>query len=342
MKKMTCAIALLMLTIVSFGQTWYGSNPTFNDGFNGSVDWNGTATINGKVTFTNAKSFDKVNVTAGSTLTLQQDAEFYNGSQISGKLNGAAVKFDNTNTITGTLNATSLEVNNGNVALSGCGMVNVKSLSIHQDNLFTGTGLVMITGSYSNENYHPLTASSSIFVNYQGTFTGFGSAQLSTSTGACNITTPVVFKSFQAEADNAHNSIIFEWTTMTESNVDHFEVIQTSDVKTPIIVAYIAAAGNSASPESYSATVTFADVTMAAFGQGFFGLLLLVGMAVGLWRKRKMLVMIACVVIVGGTSCTKEVQKAVIKSKTETFQLRAVDKDGNTSYFTTVGVHVSK
>jgi len=344
MKTFFLSFILAVLSLVSSAQTWYGTNPTFTDGFVGSVGYTGTATIEGRVTFTNASSFDNVDVKSGAVLTLEQDVEFYNGSTIEGGGEIDAqqdLAFDLTNVIEGTLKVSgTLTSNNQGETLSGCGFIQTVNLTVHQDNLFSGSGIIYITGVYNSEtnsNFHPLTESSSIYVTYSGAWQGLGAATKGTATAsACSISTPVTIINFSIRED-AQNNVTASWTSAIEGDVNNYVVEGSADGTTfvPLAeVATLAPGGNSAVATDYTTTFNNnVDVIVAGFS--LVGSFLLIGLFAGSIKLRKALVapMITLILVGAGfASCTKNVAKVAHTNKYTYFRLKTNFNDGTFTY----------
>jgi hypothetical protein len=344
MKTFFVSFLFALLSLVSSAQTWYGSNPTFTDGFNGSAGYTGTATIEGRVTFTNGGSLSTVDVKSGGVLTLQQSVEFYAGSTIEGggTINAQQdLTFDVTNVIEGTLNvAGTLSSNNQGEQLSGCGFIKTTNLTIHQDNLFSGSGIIYITGIYNSEtgsNFHPLTQSSSIVVTYSGTWIGFGAATKGAATNSlCSTTTPVTIINFSIKED-ALNNVTASWTSTIEGDVNNYVVEGSTDGTTfvPLAeVATLAPGGNSSVATDYNTTFNNnLDVIVAGFS--LVGSFLLIGLFAGSIKLRKALVAPMTVLLIAGVSlvsCSKTGPKVDHTNKYTYFRLKTNFNDGTFTY----------
>jgi hypothetical protein len=344
MKTFFLSFIFALLSLVSSAQTWYGNNPTFTDGFAGSVSYTGIATIEGNVTFTNGGSLSTVDVKSGAILTLQQDVEFYAGSTIEGGgtiLAHQDLAFDLTNTIEGTLKVSgTLSANNPGEVLNGCAFIQTVNLDIHQDNLFSGSGIIYITGVYNSEagnNYHPLTQSSTIDVTYSGSWTGFGAATKgSATTSACAISTPVTIINFFIRED-ALNNVTASWTSTIEEDVNNYVIEGSTDGTTfvPLAeVATLAPGGNSAVATDYSTTFNNnLDVVIAGFS--VVGIILFVGLLGGTVKLRKALVAPMMVLLIAGASlasCSKTGPKVEHTNKYTYFRLKTNFNDGTFTY----------
>jgi plastocyanin len=86
--------------------------------------------------------------------------------------------------------------------------------------------------------------------NYQCNFhAAFGMVGTITVTGAL----PVVLNNFGISATKT-NSALIAWSTATEQNTDHFEIMRSTDDKNFAKITSVAAAGNSSSIHNYSYT----------------------------------------------------------------------------------------
>lgn len=140
---------------------------------------------------------------------------------------------------------------------------------------------------------------------------------------------PITLTSFtaQTESDGVH----FAWATSMEQNVDHFELWDVTDSANATMVgtmATLATDGNSNSPLSYVFTLTTAKAFAASFG-----IVVLLGLAIGMvFKGRKMLIPIGCVMLVSMVSCSHKDMLTPPKTETKTYQLREIDKDGTVNY----------
>ena len=343
-KLLICSAIIVLLLLVAkcgYSQTWYGNNPTFTSGTY-NAGYTGTAIIQGNVTFTNGGSLSAVDVQPQATLTLQQSVEFYNGSTIEsgGTIYAQSdLALDLTNTISGSLYVTgTLTSNNQGEVLSGCAFIQTDNLTVHNDNLFSGTGIIYITGTYNSEtgsNYHPLTASNTILVNYTGAWEGFGAAQPTTNTASiCSTLQPVTITG-QSVTESSDEQVTFSWTSTIESNVKYYIIKGSVDGKTFVDVDTVNSywpTGTSSVAHPYS--VTF-DNSLIVTTAGICGLLVILGLAIGLIKKRKLATVLSLFAFSFAIySCTKhtDVSKSVT-SKYKYFYLTEVDQDGTVNYF---------
>jgi hypothetical protein len=342
MKTFFLSSILAVLSLVSSAQTWYGNNPTFVDGFVGAVDYTGTATITGHVTFTTGSvtSLSTVDIKSGGWLTLQGSAELYAGSNIEA---GAKLEaqdhlvFDVANTIAGTITVVNtLLINNNGLTLSGCAFIKTGNLQINNDNVLHGSGLIYVTGvyGYQGANDGP-TQDATIRINYPGVVsTNIGEAMRTTSnTAPCVISTPVTITNFAIKEDAGFN-VTASWTSTIEGNVDYYVVEGSADGTTFVPVATVASywpGGNSAVAHDYSTTFSNGVVVATAS----IGAVLMIGLILGSIRLRKALVapMIALTVfLVGFASCTKHEDTAKKGNKYTQFRLKTVFTDGTFAY----------
>jgi hypothetical protein len=352
-KLIVCSAILLLLLLVSkcgYSQTWYGNNPTFTSGTY-NAGYTGTATITGNVTFTNGGSLSNVDVQPQATLTLQQAVEFYSGSTIEsgGTIYAQSdLALDLTNTISGSLYVTgTLTSNNEGEVLNGCAFIQTNNLTVHNDNLFSGTGIIYITGTYNSEtgsNYHPLTASNTILVNYAGAWQGFGSAQPTSNTASiCSTIQPVTLINVNAVLNNG--VLTFNWTSTLESNNSYYEVQGSVDGITWDSVGVLASqwpSGTGSSQKVYS--FTYSDVTVVEAGIGLALIIYLTFVALSGWLGTKIVkklegagVVIAIALTLLITSCHKTNSVTTTsKVKYSYFRLLQVDQDGTHTYYQTV------
>jgi hypothetical protein len=350
MKKTLLIGAFLMLLLLvakcGYSQTWYGNNPTFTDGFVGAVDYTGTATITGHVTFTSASktSLSTVDIKTGGRLTIQGSAELYAGSivEAGSTLEGQDhLIFDGANTIAGTVTVVNtMLINNDGLTLSGCAFIKAGNLQIDNDNVLHGSGLIYVTGvyEYSGGNDGP-TQDATIRINIPAhVSTNVGKATLTTAnTAPCALSTPVTIINFSIKED-ALNNVTASWTSTIEGDVSNYVIEGSSDGTNfvPLAqVATLAPGGNSSVATDY--TVTFnnnVDVVIAGFSViGFFLLMGFVGSTV---RFRKALIAPLAVLLIAGASfasCSKtNGSKVEHTNKYTYFRLKTNFNDGTFTY----------
>lgn len=354
MKKIIFLALLSIITLSTFAQTWYGSNPTFNDGFVGSVSFTGAATIKGHVTFTNGGGFANIAVMPGATLTLTENTSFNGGYLIEDGGKIEALK-DLTLTTGGSwymsiMNATlqvagTLEITGSHIRfLSPCAVITTKNFSYHTDNIIDASsgatgGLLYVAGDYLNEyqnNYytgHPLTTLSSVYINTTNTTGNIGSAQRSNLTSSvCSTVTPVLIVD-ETIVSNSNKQVTATWTTTSETNNDHFVIEGSKDGKIWTDVATVNSyysTGTSSSSHVYS--VTFDNGIMVAEAGIGFGLLgfLFTGKGV---KRRKSIGIVLVLATVFLFSCAKSVVTIKnLQSNYTQFRLKQIDKDGTISY----------
>lgn len=334
-------IALCLLAAVGFSQTL--TSGTYASGsFQGSQN----IIIAGNVTITGSgiglKDGTYIEVKSGGTLTLTDNFTTNNAVIIDkgGVINAKGDLEDDRGgaTINGTLYvAGTWHMNTPNgTTMSSCSFVQTNILFIDNDNVVTGSGLI-VASSYNNQGTpgpnnwpgHPLSTSSSIYLNCNTTL-NIGSAQHSTSSAGCNTVTPLTLVSFGETVSNG--SVNFTWQTKIESKMDHYEVWDITDSTHAVMVGSVktqAPGGDSNSPLNYEFSLPIQQIALAGFG----GVVIL-GLAIGLIGKsRKLSVVPICVIMVVAASCTKSViQKANATMHTKIYQLRGVGIDGSISY----------
>jgi hypothetical protein len=344
MKTFFVSFIFALLSLVSSAQTWYGSNPTFTDGFVGAVDYTGTATITGHVIFTSGSksSLSTVDIKSGGHLTLQGSTELYAGSTVEA---GALLEaqdhliFDVSNTIAGTVTVVNtMLINNDGLTLSGCAFIKTGNLQIQNNNVLHGSGL--ITGaiySYTGANDGP-TQDATIrlsFTHYTSSNTG--QATLTTAnTAPCTLSTPVTIVNFSIKED-ALNNVTASWTSTIEGDVNNYVVEGSSDGVTfvPLVeVATLAPGGNSAVATDYTTTFNNnVDVIVAGFS--VVGSFLLIGLFAGSIKLRKALVAPMTVLLIAGVSlvsCSKTGPKVDHTNKYTYFRLKTNFNDGTFTY----------
>lgn len=345
MKKITLTLLICILSLVTFSQDWYGNNPTFTTGTY-NVDYTGTATITGNVIFTNGGSLSTVDIKSGGSLTLQSTVEFFNGSIVE---NGGSlialqdVKLDNANTFFDNVSvAGTLEINNQGVTLATCSFLKVKNLLIHQDNVFSGSGLIWITGNYDSEagsNFHPLTSNNTIHVNYSGTWAGFGAAQQTgNTTSICSTVTPVTILNVDAKLKNG--VLNFSFTSSIESNNNYFSIEGSTDGRNFVEIGRVNSfwtGGNSSTEHDYLFTFDDIQVTEASIG-GLFATLLFLGLVVGFVKSKRMKVITTyagmILLSLGAFSCHKTNDVKVNTTYKYTYvRFKSVDLDGTLHYY---------
>ena len=143
---------------------------------------------------------------------------------------------------------------------------------------------------------------------------------------------PVLLSGFTVQKSST--GILALWTTNVESNNDHFEVEGSNDginfVSLGRVNAYTSS-GNSDVLHNYSLAINWE--TQAGFG--LIGILLFGSLAVGLFKRKAILlpIFIGLFLTTGITSCSKSNSVAKSVTKYSIYRLKQVDKDGVITYY---------
>ncbi len=237
MKKVILFTSLIAITLLAQAQTWYGNNPTFNDGFVGDVNYTGTATINGHVTFSSGSvgTLTGLHLTSGAVLTLTT-SEILLGSTVEAGATIAAqdhLVFDNTNTIAGTITVVNtMEVDNTGLVLSGCAFIKCGNLIAKNSNIFSGSGLIYVTGvySYQGSNDGPTQSSGILFniTTYESTNIGKGTKSTKT-TSPCLLSTPVTFVDAPHVIAVYPNYVTVQFAVANQSEMKQYNIQLSND-----------------------------------------------------------------------------------------------------------------
>lgn len=283
----------------------------------GSVQTSGLLTVNGTLNVTNKFLSDAGNLTLNS----------------SGKINATDVWFDNPNNkIYGIIKAANEVVfHNGPNTMDCPAQIITKYLKNQSGpNPINGSGYIEVSSSLTG-NGNALTASASIVANIATIGSGGnpGSATPGTKATACDGTLPVSFG--QVQAFISQSGLQVSWTTLSETNNDHFEIEASADgkqfSKIGENIRSKAENGSTASTTSYNVEIPASSVlSVAALGllAGAFG-----------FRRNKNLSKAYAIVAVAlltvlGFSCSKSSDE-INTSEVQDVYVRViqVDKDGS-------------
>jgi len=263
-----------------------------------------------------------------------------------GEVNTTDAKFQNpNNTIKGVLNASGrVEFHNKPNIMACPGTINTKDFFNYSErNVIEGSGYIKVTGTFTSSN--ALTESTGITLNAPDAGNGTdpnknpGKAVLGT-TSPCvaadpmakeKVTTlPVTFGVINPTI--VDNRLIIDWSTLSETNNDHFNVEISNDGKNFTKIGEVksgAANGISTEALQYQFTYTIAGKAIA----GGLAFILLAGGSI-MYKKRSRILAMLSIIMISATlfSCSKSDYAMETSNGQKVFvRIVQVDVNGQTS-----------
>ncbi len=283
---------------------------------NPNVQVNGSIVVNAGGVVNTTGNFIKY----GSSLTINQGALFTTAGNFTA---GVSTTLQGILTVGGTLTLTS-----GPVTLACPGQIYTQNfINNSGPNVIAGSGYIEITGSFTGSN--PLTASSQITINAAGGTGNPGNATPGTKATACNGSLPVNFGTLQASV--SANQLTVHWTTLSETNNDHFEIEASADGRNFHKIGEDIASknenGNASSATNYSVNIPASSLLSVTA-------LALLAVVLGFRRNRTLpkvytVIAIALLTLLG-YSCSKS-SGEINRSDVQDLYVRVIqiDKDGS-------------
>lgn len=262
-----------------------------------------------------------------------------------GIVNTTDFKFQNPNNIIkGEINASGkVEFHNKPNTMACPGAIITKDFfNYSEKNVIEGSGYIKVTGTFKSPN--ALTESTDIILNAPDAGNGSnpGKATPGTSSSCANTNPasrpdgvqllPVTFGTISPRI--AGNSLIIDWTTLTETNNDHFDIEISNNGKNFTKIGEVKSAainGNAVSELKYTFTYSIPGKAMA----GGLALILLAGGSIMYKRRMKSGVLAIISIIVVSTalfSCSKSDYTLETPDNHKVFvRIVQVDIDGQTS-----------
>ncbi len=321
----------------------FTTGPNATVSINGTlIPGTGTNLAEGSTTSTKGLSLNNSMNVAGKLIIDGNTSLNSGGLTISstGVITTNNIAFNGTNNIAGSLTvANSVTIHNGTNTMSCPGSIKTTNLYNNNTNTVAGTGFITVTGTFTSGN--PLTNSASITLNSADAGNGTnsqkqpGKATLS-ATNPCGGSTspntlPVVWGQITARISN--NTLAITWSTLSETQNDHFEIEASADGrefhKIGESIVSKAANGNSENAIAYSFSQ---GITTSALGVAFALLLLIPGLS----KKRKLSQWLAGAVVLlfASTlySCSKQDAVSLPEQTNIFVRIAQVDKDGTIKY----------
>ncbi|HOZ85354.1 MAG TPA: hypothetical protein PK191_07680 [Niabella sp.] len=200
-------------------------------------------------------------------------------------------------------------------------------------NPISGSGYIQVNGNFDSNN--SLTLSSTIYLNVIGGIPmgeNKGSATVGLKSEACNGTLPVIFGQIQSIIEN--NILKVQWSTLSETNNDHFNIEVSADGSkffTADKISSKALGGNSENTILYTRSLSISGPISQALG----GSLAIAFLGIGLFsiRKKKSLFNSLFIVAISSLAffaCSKNDTSFDHAIPSKVFvRIVQVDKDGN-------------